>query len=164
MPSTIRDDIKQRRPFASPAQEAAVALFRTASDVARHIDAVIARKDLTQPQYNALRILRGADAPMPTMEVAGRMVTPMPGITRLIDRLEKAGLVERVSCADDRRRTLCTITENGRSMLEELDPHVNAAAEEAMRRLGSSQLAAFLDTLDEVREGVRTTAGELASP
>ena len=154
-PRSIRDEIKQRRPFESAEQEAVVALLRTASDVARRIDATLATGGLTQPQYNVLRILRGADGPLPTREVAARMVTPTPGITRLLDRLVGAGLVTRVACRKDRRRMLCTITDDGRAALDRLAPSVSEGAVGVMSRLSADDTATLLRLLDEVREGVR---------
>ena len=161
-PRSIRDEIKQRRPFASAAQEAVVALLRTASDVTRRIDAAVGEGGLTQPQYNVLRILRGSDGALPTMEVAARMVTPTPGITRLLDRLVEAGLVARVPCGRDRRRTLCTITDDGLALLDRLAPLVDEGAEEVMRRLSPDDTTALLRLLAEVREGVRASERALA--
>ncbi|HYG67361.1 MAG TPA: MarR family transcriptional regulator [Anaeromyxobacteraceae bacterium] len=156
---SIRDEIKQRRPFPSAEQEAIVALLRTASDVAHRIEAMVSREGLTQPQYNVLRILRGADGTLPTMEVAARMVTPTPGITRLIDRLATRGLVRRVPCGEDRRRTFCAITDEGVAALDRLDPVVTASAREVMRGLRDEDLATLLRLLAEVREGMRTAEG-----
>jgi DNA-binding MarR family transcriptional regulator len=160
-PRSIRDEIKQHRPFAAVEEEAVVALLRTASDVAHRIEAVVAEVGLTQPQYNVLRILRGADGPLPTMEVAARMVTPTPGITRLLDRLVASGLAARVPCGEDRRRMLCTITDEGRALLDRLNPHVADLARATLRRLGADDTAALLRLLDEVREGARAGAAVL---
>ena len=118
----------------------------------------MATAGLTQAQYNVLRILRGAETPLPTMEVAARMVTSTPGITRLIDRLAEAGLVVRVSCGEDRRRTLCTITEEGLAVLDRLAPAVTEDTEQVMGRLSADEITALLRLLAEVREGVRSPA------
>ena len=155
MPRTIQDEIKQRRPFGSPAQEATIALLRTASDVAHGLEVALAPEGVTRTQFNVLRILRGADTPLPTMEVAERMVDHTPGITRLIDRLEARGLVERVRCGQDRRRTLCTITDAGRVLLDRVDPLVAGFGTRAMERLDAEASETFVRLLAEVREGVR---------
>src|SRR5437588_284781 len=94
--ATIVEELKQRKPFPSKAQEAAVTLLRTAEIVNRHLDSVIAHSGITGQQYNVLRILRGAGAEgLPTLEIASRMIEQAPGITRLLDRLETKKLVER---------------------------------------------------------------------
>ncbi|MEM1272108.1 MAG: MarR family transcriptional regulator, partial [Bacteroidota bacterium] len=76
MPSSILQELKQTRPFASRTREAVVALLRTAVVVRRRTETAVQRVGLTLQQFNVLRILRGADAPLPTMEVADRMVEP----------------------------------------------------------------------------------------
>lgn len=156
MPRSIRDEIKQQRPFGSAAQEATIALLRTASDVGHGLDGVLAPERVTRAQFNALRILRGAGGPLPTMEVAERMVDQTPGITRLVDRLEARGLVARVRCGEDRRRTLCAITDAGRALLDRVDPLVAAFDARVMQRLDAGASDELLRLLAEVREGVRT--------
>src|SRR5436853_5453131 len=83
---SIRSEIKQRRPFPSPHQEAVVALMRTADRARRLVGDVVEPLGITPQQYNVLRILRGAgDAGLPTLEIAQRMIEQTPGITRLLD-------------------------------------------------------------------------------
>src|SRR5881275_3603411 len=106
----ILKELKQTRPFVSPAQEATVALLRTADVVNRLVDLVIEREGITGQQYNVLRILRGAgEQGLPTLDIAERMIEETPGITRLIDRLEAKKLVTRERCNVDRRRVYCRI-------------------------------------------------------
>src|SRR5438552_15279247 len=119
---TIIEELKQRKPFPSKAQEAAVTLLRTAEIVNRHLDSVIAHSGITGQQYNVLRILRGAGAEgLPTLEIASRMIEQAPGITRLLDRLEAKEMVRRERCAHDRRQVLVWITDRGRKLLATLD-------------------------------------------
>src|SRR5918911_1573795 len=118
----ILRELKQPRPFASPAQEATVALLRTADVVNRLVDSVIERHGITGQQYNVLRILRGAGKQgLPTLEIADRMIEQTPGITRLIDRLEKKRLVSRERCPTDRRQVFCRITREGLALIARLD-------------------------------------------
>ena len=72
--TTISEEIKQTRPFRSKSQETAVALMRTAHLLRRKVDAVVATEGITSQQFNVLRILRGAKAPLPTMEISDRMI------------------------------------------------------------------------------------------
>jgi DNA-binding MarR family transcriptional regulator len=149
----ILKELKQTRPFASPAQEAMVALLRTADVVNRLIDSAIERQGITGQQYNVLRILRGAgEKGLPTLEIAERMIEQTPGITRLIDRLEAKKLVIRERCATDRRQVFCRISAAGLSLLAKLDEPVRAVADEALHQLSKKDIAQLLELLDRTRE------------
>jgi len=150
-------DLKQTRPFASHAEEAAVGLLRTADVYRRLAGNVTAWADLTLQQYNVLRILRGAgEKGLPTLEIVERMVEETPGITRLIDRLEKKRLVHRERCATDRRQVFCRITAAGLKLLGKLDYPMREAAENALASLSKKDLALFVALLDRAREGVQS--------
>src|SRR5438309_9283104 len=85
--------------FDSPEQEVFLNLWRTYDRLRALEDELFARYDLTAQQYNALRLLRGEHpAGLPTLALAGRLVSRAPDITRLIDKLESRGLVERDRC------------------------------------------------------------------
>lgn len=156
MPSKIAIEIKQKKPFATVYAEAAVALLRTADMVRRHIEASIAPCGVTPQQYNVLRILRGAGRDgLPTLEIANRMIEQAPGITRLIDRLEEGGLVERQRCREDRRQVLCRITTAGLALLAGLDVPVNDADHNALAALSSKDVRQLLALLDAVRESLQ---------
>ena len=149
----ILKEIKQSRPFPSAAQEAAVALLRTADIVNRLVDSVIERHGITGQQYNVLRILRGAgETGLPTLEIAERMIEQTPGITRLIDRLEAKKLVSRERCPTDRRQVFCRITAAGLALLAELDEPVRALSDEALRNLSKKDIAQLIELLDRTRE------------
>ena len=138
--------------FRSREQEAAVGLLRTADAVKRHFSQIIERHGITLQQYNVLRILRGA-APdgLPTLTVGERMIEQTPGVTRLIDRLEKKGFVVRVPCPKDRRRVYCRITSEGLGLLAELDDPINVADVQAVSALRPSDLDSLIEMLDRVR-------------
>ena len=152
---TIREDIKQNKPFAAPTQEAAVALLHTADLVRRSVAAVVEPHGITTQQYNVLRILRGAGASgLPTLEIAERMLEETPGITRLIDRLQSKKLVIRKRCKTDRRQIFCCITERGLELLGGLDHPLRAAEDAALAHLSSKQLDQLLSLLDKARTGL----------
>lgn len=151
--SAIQREIKQTRPFASPAQEALVALLRTTDLVRRGLARTVEPHGITLQQYNVLRILRGADAPLPTLEVAERMLEQTPGITRLIDRLEAKQLVARARRPEDRRQVLCRITERGLRLLAALDGPMRRADVAALGMLSRGRLDELIDLLDRVRAG-----------
>jgi MarR family transcriptional regulator, organic hydroperoxide resistance regulator len=150
--SRLLDELKQRKPFRTTAEEAAVSLMRTA-DLVRRIGAtVIEPHGITMQQYNVLRILRGAgEEGLPTLEVGERMVEQTPGVTRLLDRLEAKGLVRRQRCPKDRRQHLCWITPAGLTLLESLDEPVRAATDAALKGLNHEQRIAFIGLLDAIR-------------
>ena len=158
---SIRDEIKQSRPFASAAEEAVVTLLATADRVRTGLAQVVGAHGITLQQYNVLRILRGAgDEGLPTLEIAARMIEHSPGITRLLDRLEAKKLVRRVRCPEDRRQVLCHATEAARRLLAGLDGPVADAGRRALAPLDLSRTAELVRLLD----AVRATAASSATP
>jgi MarR family transcriptional regulator, organic hydroperoxide resistance regulator len=147
----VRDEIKQTRPFRSKAQEAAVALLRTAHVLRRRFEAAAERDDITLQQYNVLRILRGARGPLPTMEIAGRMIEPTPGITRLVNTLEQRGLLKRERWAGDRRQVLCQISPTGLRLLEQLDEIMNELDDTSVGTLAADEIDILLRLLERIR-------------
>jgi DNA-binding MarR family transcriptional regulator len=124
--SALQDELGKRNPFDSPEQEACLNLLRTHDHVQQEFIRLFQEHGLSAPQYNVLRILRGAQGEgdgegLPCLEVAARMVSRMPDITRLVDRLEDAGLVERARTDRDRRLVLVKITAKGLALLKRLD-------------------------------------------
>jgi DNA-binding MarR family transcriptional regulator len=151
--SAIEREIKQSRPFPTRRQEAAVALMRTA-DLLRHLLAKhLEPAGITAQQYNVLRILRGSrPGPLPTLEIADRMIERTPGITRLLDRLEAKRLVHRKRCREDRRQVLCTITPAGLELLKRLDGTVNDIETRSLGHLTDEQAGQLIRLLDLIRE------------
>jgi DNA-binding MarR family transcriptional regulator len=97
--SLLLKELRQTRPFPSAADEAAVAILRTADRIKRRLSAVVAPEGITLQQYNVLRILAGSHPdPLPTLEIAERMIEQTPAITGLLDRLEHKGLARRERC------------------------------------------------------------------
>jgi DNA-binding MarR family transcriptional regulator len=150
--SSLQHELRQRRPFTSPAHEAVVGLMRTADLMRRHMTALVEPHGITLQQFNVLRILRGAgDDGLPTLEVADRMVEQTPGVTRLLDRLEAKELVRRQRCPKDRRQHLCWITSKGLALLERLDAVTSRAHEESLRGLRQKDRVLFIRLLDAIR-------------
>ena len=118
----LKDEIKKKRPFDSPGEEAYLNLLRTATVLAADFERLFKGAGLSEPQYNVLRILRGAGGDgLPCLEVGSRMITRVPDVTRLVDRLEAAGLVERHRTSEDRRVVLVKITKKGLDAIAGLD-------------------------------------------
>src|SRR3954468_19515729 len=153
--TSIQHELKQTRPFASKGEEAGVALMRTAHLLRRIGATVLAGHDLTEQQYNVLRILRGAgERGLPTLDIAERMIEETPGITRLIDRLEAKELVTRERCAVDRRRVYCRVTRAGLDLVNSLDRPMLDGVEAAMAGLKNGELAELIGLLDRARESM----------
>jgi DNA-binding MarR family transcriptional regulator len=153
IPSRLRAEIRQRRGFHSPQQEGAIGIVRTADVLKRRFTRIIEPHGISGQQYNVLRILRGAHPErLPTLDIAERMIEEAPGITRLLDRLERKGLVRRERCASDRRQVLCEITRKGLTLLEKLDAPVGRADDEALGPIPAADLASLIRILDAVRE------------
>jgi DNA-binding MarR family transcriptional regulator len=150
--SRLQQELKQRKPFQSVAQEALLGLMRTTDLVRRQATAVVEPHGITLQQYNVLRILRGGGKDgVPTLEVAERMVEQTPGITRLLDRLEAKGFVTRQRCPKDRRQHLCWITPKSAALLEKLDAPMVQFGEHLMKGLKQEDRVALVRLLDALR-------------
>jgi len=148
----MASDEKPPQNFRSREQQAALGLLRTADAVKRSLAQVIEPHGITPQQYNVLRILRGAGPEgLPTLTIGERMIEQTPGVTRLVDRLERKGLVARTPCAKDRRRVFCRMTTKGLDLLKELDDPVNRWDTQAVSVLPPSELDSLIDLLDRVR-------------
>ncbi len=146
-------ELKQTKPFAFVEAEAFVALLKTVDHVRRTTAAVLQPHQLTEQQYNVLRILRGAGkSGLPTLSVAERLIEQTPGITRLIDRLEAKMLVRRERPEQDRRQVYCFITENGLELLDKLDPEMDGMIRRVMKNLDSGQVQELLNFLEKIRD------------
>jgi DNA-binding MarR family transcriptional regulator len=152
---TLQRELKQNRPFRSPAQEGLIAIVRTSDQLRRVLGRVIEAQGVTGQQFNVLRILRGAAPdPLPVLEIGERMIEETPGITRLLDRLEAKGLVTRARCLKDRRQVHCRITAEGLGLLKKLDGPVSAAEEAVMKPIGRAGQQQLIDLLDQLRAAV----------
>src|SRR5690349_14879237 len=139
---------RQGRP-RSAAQEAKVAILRTADLLRRRITEVVAPFGLTAQQYNVLRILRGAHpGKLPTLEIGDRMIETTPGITRLLDRLEEKHWVQRERGSEDRRLVLCWITEPGLALLARLDAAMDASDQRSLGMLEGDEVRRLVQQLE----------------
>ena len=156
MTAQLQAEIKQRKPFASLEEEALLNLLRTADVLTQGLEKVLKAYGLSPTQYNVLRILRGAGpGGRSCREVAERMLTRDPDITRLLDRLEARGLVTRTRERQDRRVITTRVTRLGLALLAKLDGPAAAWHRERLGRLGTKRLR----TLIELLEAARVTSG-----
>jgi DNA-binding MarR family transcriptional regulator len=164
--SALQQEIAQSRPFHSGGAEVSVGILRTAAVLERHYNQIVTKRGITIQQYNVLRILRGAgERGMPTLVIRDRMIHEAPGITRLLDRLEQAGLARRERQSADRRQVLCYITPAGATLLADLDAEVAAADDAAVCMLDPEEQRLLTTLLDSVRSGhARTQSVDDADP
>ena len=144
---------KNRRP-PCPEEAAFLDLIRTTDMLTRGVIAVLKIGDLSSTQYNVLRILRGAPEGLPCGEIANRMITRDPDITRLLDRMEKRGLISRCRETKDRRTVMARITAEGLKVLARLDEPVLAGHRRQLGHLGRERLKALAELLSVARSQV----------
>ena len=154
----LQEEIKQSRPFRSREEEAYLTLVRTADVLTRRVGDQIKDFNISETQYNVLRILRGAGPDgHPCSEVGARLLTRDPDVTRLLDRLEKRGLVTRARDASDRRVVTIRITPDGLALLDQLDAPMRRV-DGLLTHLGEARLGQLIDLLNEAREGAVTAS------
>lgn len=150
--SQLQQELHQARPFTTTAHELLIGVLRTAAVARREMDKGLEGSGLSGAQYNVLRILRGAGPEgLPTLEVRERLIDAAPGVTRLVEKLTKAGLISRQGGAKDRRQVICRITPKGIAMLEKHNPLVHAAIERVGARLTGEERAQCVALLDALR-------------
>lgn len=151
MPPKLAHRVKQTKPFASLEQEVSLAFLRLASELEHESSELFKAQGLSLAQYNVLRILRGAgDAGMACGDIGERLITKAPDMTRLLDRLERQGLITRARDDGDRRVVVTRIGERGMAVLARLDEPVAQLHEKQFGHLGTAKLQHLLSLLEEV--------------
>src|SRR5580692_3288539 len=151
--SSLATALKQTRPFVSLEQEVYLSILRTASELSRSVDQFFRPFDITPSQYNVLRILRGAGTDgLCRNEISERMVTATPDMSRLLDRMEKAGWVTRERAEEDRRQVSTHITKSGMELLARLEKPTG----DFVTRLFAGAAASDLKTVLKVNDQMKT--------
>ena len=140
------------RQVGSPEETAFLDLLRTVDMLTRSAFGVLKAEDLSSTQYNVLRILRGGPQGLPCGEIAGRMITRDPDVTRLLDRMEKRGLISRARDSRDRRMVLARISAEGLKLVNRLDEPVQQMHRKLLGHLGRERLRALGELLAAARE------------
>ena len=154
MSPSLQQDLKQKKPFRSLQQEAYLSVVRTSTALTDAMEELVKSRGISATQYNVLRILRGSDVEgLCRNALRDRMLTRMPDMTRLLDRMEEAGLVVRVREGEDRRMVMTRITAKGRGLLDDLDAPVMALHRKQLAGLTDAQLRSLSDLLTLVRDG-----------
>jgi DNA-binding MarR family transcriptional regulator len=154
MAKTIESEQAGRR-VGCPEEAAFLDLLRTTDMLSRGLVKLLKTEDLSSTQYNVLRILRGAPDGLSCGEIASRMITRDPDVTRLLDRLEKRELISRCRETKDRRSVMARITREGLKLLARLDEPVQAAHRQQLGHLGRERLGALAQLLQAARAEVR---------
>jgi DNA-binding MarR family transcriptional regulator len=153
MTPRLQDEIRQTKPFASLEEEAYLSLERTAAVLRHHLAESLKAFGITGTQLNVLRILRGARPNgLCRNEIGDRLVAQVPDVTRLLDRMEEAGLVVRERSAEDRRLVRTRITDDGLALLARLDEPLLTLHADQLGHLPADRLRTLIELLAEVRE------------
>jgi DNA-binding MarR family transcriptional regulator len=152
MTPTLREDLRQTKPFTTIYEEAYLNVARTWARMDDAVEDLLKEHGISGTQYNVLRILRGAEPDgLCRNELRDRMITRMPDMTRLLDRMEEAGLVTRSREREDRRMVLTRITAKGLELVDELDAPMAANHAAQLGHLSGVQLRSLIDLLTAVR-------------
>jgi DNA-binding MarR family transcriptional regulator len=150
--SSLAVTLKQNRPFVSLQQEAFLSILRTASELSHSADKFLRQFDITQQQYNVLRILRGAGADgLCRNEISARMVAATPDMSRLLDRMEKSGWITRERADEDRRQVSTFITDAGQKLLKTIEGPFPEQIHRLFEGVRSTDLKMLVDLLAQIR-------------
>ena len=148
----LQRDLHQSVPFASLHAEAFLNLLRTSDHLQRKLRLTLKPYSITDTQYNVLRILRGAGPnPLPCSEIGERLISQVPDITRLLDRMERAKLIQRERDHKDRRMVLSRITAAGLAKLRDLDGIAERSVETMLQHLTRQDLFHLIALLEDAR-------------
>ncbi len=157
MTSKLQEEIKQGKPFDSPQEELWLNLARTAAMASHVVEQGLRRHGLSPTQYNVLRILRGAGAKgLCQYEIGDRLVAQVPDVPRIVDRMEKAGWVQRVRGTSDRRIVMASLTQAGMDLVGSLDEPMSEMVSGIFAGLGEAEV----ETLNELLAAARSVGKE----
>ena len=146
----VRERVKQRR-FRDSADTAFVGLLVVAEQVHQRLEEMCRQSGITHTQYNVLRILRGAHpGGHPRFEIINRLIRRAPDVTRLLDRLERLGLIERSWDSHNRRQSIARITDQGLNLLQTIEPQLAALQHDVLAPLTREQVTALAAALDRL--------------
>jgi DNA-binding MarR family transcriptional regulator len=148
----IHDEIRQSAPLPRLETEAFVSILRTAAIIDHALDDALKPYGLTRTQYNVLRILQGAaEQGLCGREIGERLISPVPDVSRLLDRMVEARLISRERDVSDQRHRTARITDKGLQLLGQVVAVVSEVELRWFAHLGEDELRALVDALDRVR-------------
>jgi DNA-binding MarR family transcriptional regulator len=146
---TLEKDINQQI-FRSEYQKSIINLIYTFNWVNEKLNRSFEPFDITQQQFNILRILRGAGEPLSTLQIRQRMLDKMSDTSRIVDRLVKKGLVKKSTCREDRRLVDVLLTDKGKKLLQTMDG-LNEEMEAVFKYLSEDEARQLNKLLDKIR-------------
>lgn len=146
----IEQDIQQTN-FRNEYQKLGINIMYTANWLNEKISSILSQEDITQQQYNILRILRGAEKPLSTLQIRARMLDKMSDTSRIVDRLVVKELVEKNTCPTDKRLVDVVISKKGFAILEKLD-QLNHHLDSLMKSISEKEAITMNQLLDQLRE------------
>ena len=146
----IEKDIQQTN-FRNEYQKLGINIMYTANWLNEKIAGILSQEDITQQQYNILRILRGADKPLSTLQIRARMLDKMSDTSRIVDRLVAKELVEKNTCPTDKRLVDVVLSKKGFIILEKLD-QLNHHLDALMKGISEKDAITMNQLLDQLRE------------
>lgn len=149
--TSLKNELKQKAAFRNLEEETLLNILRTGDRLQIQLARLFRGHGITEPQYNVLRILRGAKGPLPCLEVGTRLVTVVPAITGLLDRLEKAGHIQRLRSESDRRVVLVEITKRGMSLIKDIDKPLVQLQKKLLGHMTRKKLMELSQLLSEAR-------------
>lgn len=153
MEHSLREEIKQGKPFGSLEQEAMLNLMRTAALLEHELSEMMKSHGVTLTQHNVLRILRGAgEKGLVRNEVSERLVAQVPDVTRLMDRLVEMGMVTRTRDTNDRRCVIARITRRGLDVLEKIEEPLMEIHRRQLGHMTEEELQTLVALLTKARE------------
>ena len=150
----IEKDIQQTN-FRNEFQKMSINIIYTANWLNEKMSQILATEDITQQQFNILRILRGSECPLSTLKIRERMLDKMSDTSRIVDRLIVRGLVEKTACAKDKRLVDITVTKKGLQLLEKLDA-LNEQIDSILKGVSEKEATTMNQILDKLREHSNT--------
>jgi DNA-binding MarR family transcriptional regulator len=150
----IEKDIQQTN-FRNEFQKMGINIIYTAHWLNEKMGQILSTEDITQQQYNILRILRGSDAPLSTLKIRERMLDKMSDTSRIVDRLIVKDLVEKFACVKDKRLVDITVTKKGLQLLEKLDA-LNEQIDSILKGVSEKEATTMNQILDKLREDSNT--------
>ena len=150
----LAEEIKMTKPFSLVEEEAMLSLVRTADVLSQRAADLLKPFGISPAQYNVLRILRGAKAALACGQIAERMVSHDPDMTRLLDRMEARGLISRARDGQDRRVVKAQINGKGLRLLEEIQPLIAAHHRRQFAAFGEKKLRQLVEWMEQIRESI----------
>lgn len=155
MAKSLCRELKKRDAFESVSQEAALSILRTSDLVENRLNRLLRQHQLTNAQYNVLRILRGEGGPLPCLEIAERMIQVAPAITRVVDQLVSNGLLKKSQSQQDKRVFLVQLTASAKRVLNQIDEPISKLHDELLAGVTPADQKILIRILNSLRAAIQ---------